>query len=171
MWHHRTFNQKAGIKIRCQMLNIRKWDYTWKKNRFYSNFQLILLWDCLLHMDAEGADIWRFFFFFFPPVSSAFYRPEQLCWHVGPGMLFEMATDSWLPGRDTNYLLCIVKWLPTGLCWWSVYLEMFFPCGCLQILAVIGMRVASDIKVHNGTKNQKTWHWNCFKVKKNQLGM
>lgn len=105
-------------------------------------------------------------FLFFPPVSSAFYRPEQLCWHVGPGMLFEMATDSWLPGRDTNYLLCIVKWLPTGLCWWSVYLEMFFPCGCLQILAVIGMRVASDIKVHNGTKNQKTWHWNCFKVKK-----
>lgn len=80
-------------------------------------------------------------------VSSALCRPEQLCWHVGPGMLFEMATNSWLTGRGTNYLLCIAKWLPTGLCWWSVYLDVFFPCGRLQIFAVIGMRVASDIKV------------------------
>lgn len=123
------------------------------------------IWDChcLLYTDAEGADIWRFFF---SPISSVLCRPEQLCWHVGPGMLFEMATDSWLPGRGTNYLLCIVKWLPTGLCWWSVYLEMFFPCGCLQILAVIGMQVASDIKVRNGTTNLKTWYANWFKVKK-----
>lgn len=138
------------------MLSILKWDYTWKENRFcYSNFHLILLWDChcLLHTDAEGADI---------GLSSVLCRPEQLCWHVGPGMLFEMATDSWLPGRGTNYLLCIVKWLPTGLCWWSVYLEMFFPCGCLQILAVIGMQVASDIKVRNGT-NLKTWYANWKK--------
>lgn len=87
---------------------------------------------------------WHLEIFF--PVSSVLCRPEQVCWHVGPGMLFEMATDSWLPGRGTNYLLCIVKWLPTGLCWWSVYLEMFFPCGCLQILAVIGMQVASVMK-------------------------
>lgn len=94
---------------------------------------------------------WHFEIFFFlllpPPVSSVLCRPEQLCWHVGPGMLFEMATDSWLTGRGTNYLLCIAKWLPTGLCWWSVYLDVFFPCGCLQILAVIEMRVACDINV------------------------
>lgn len=127
-----------------------------------TDFIQISNWFCYETAYAEGADIWRFFSFF-SPVSSTFCRPEQLCWHVGPGMLFEMATDSWLPGRDTNYLLCIVKWLPTGLCWWSVYLEMFFPCGCLQILAVIGMRVASDIKVH---KNMKTRHWNWFKVNK-----
>lgn len=84
---------------------------------------------------------------FFPCVSSVLCRPEQLCWHVGPGMLFEMATVSWLTGRGTNYLLCIAKWLPTGLCWRSVYLDVFFPCGRLQIFTVIGIRVASDKKV------------------------
>lgn len=84
---------------------------------------------------------------FSPRVSSALCRPEQFCWHVGPGMLFEMATDYWLTRRGTNYLLCIAKWLAIGLCCWSVYLDVFFTCGRLQIFAVIGMRVASDEKV------------------------
>lgn len=142
------------------MLSILKWDYAWKENRFcYLNFQLILLWDfhCFLHMDAEGADIWRFFF----PVFLVCFADLN----NSAGMLDLGCYLRWqqiLGWLEEALITCFI--LQNGCqldCAEGVYLDVFFPRGRLQIVT----EVASYIKVciivlytiYNST-NGKRWH-------------